>query len=128
MAKLKYVVTVDDGQELTLVNALRNANIEFDQVNDMVAFPQENLLDGIFTGRDLHVLRNGVNEFLEREGMPYRMYEEPDSLPAVTRMALLNFFTLHAWWTKEYDPKLQEVQTAQLNELREQHPDAFVSV
>ena len=127
MPELKYVVTIPEDRESDLSRALHEAGIEFDPVRDMVALPKEHLLDGIFTGRDLGMMRGAVNDHLQRQAAPYRLCREPDSLPAVVRMALLNCFTMHGDWTSEYSPTLRSISGEKLAELRAKYPYAFVA-
>ena len=109
---VKYLITLNIEQVGELRKAMESAGIPFDLTEDMIGMPDDNIMEGIYMGRDAEYLTEKVNEYLEEKGKPERItqpFNEMDiqaqrDLPAGQTYILLG--SLDSDWEKEFIQKI----------------------
>ena len=108
---------------LDQIEVLLNSNgVQFSPVENMVALPKANLLDGIFTGAEAQEAVDKINEYLEGEDRAERLPAGFHNLSPETRHDLLEFITFHVDWENDFSVSLLEVNEGELTKFLQNHP------
>ena len=101
---------------------LRQLNIQFDPVENMVCLPQDRMAEAILTGAEMEEVIGKANEYLEERGNPQKIREEFWVMSPVTRRNLMELLGLSSDW---HDGKLlKEINPQGWERFQERHPEA----
>ena len=101
---------------------LQDQGVEFDQCNNMVCLPRDNLMDSIFTGREGQEALEKVRHHLQDHKVPHNLPTYFYDMTPWQRRDFLEFVTLHVAWDNDFSPDTMEVSQQQLAALLEQFP------
>lgn len=119
-AKFLVDLELDTLEEMTKI--LRQLDVEFDPVENMICLPQDGTREAIFTGQDMDEALEKANAYLQEEEDPQRFREKFWDLPPATRRDLMELLTLSADWEKRMI--LNEIDNRAWETFQEQHPEA----
>ena len=102
--------------------ALRQLNIQFDQVESMVCLPQDRMAEAILTGAEMEEVIGKANEYLDERGDARRFREEFWEMPPATRRDLMELMGLNSDWTD--GRVLNEINPRAWEKFQQQQPEA----
>ena len=118
---IRYIIDLETEQVATVAGLLNGAGVRFDPVESMIAMPQDNIEEGIFTGGDGEWLPETVNSYLDSAGDNRRVAQPFDEMAPLAQRDFLVLATLHCDWHKS---EIQEMDPSAWDTFQTQHPEA----
>ena len=119
---VKYLITLNIEQVGELRKAMESTDIPFDLTEDMIGMPDDNIMEGIYMGRDAEYLTEKVNEYLEEKGKPERITQPFNEMDIQAQRDLLLLGSLDSDWEKEF---IQKISPREWKEFQERHPETI---
>ena len=119
---VKYLITLNIEQVGELRKAMESAGIPFDLTEDMIGMPDDNIMEGIYMGRDAEYLTEKVNEYLEEKGKPERITQPFNEMDIQAQRDLLLLGSLDSDWEKEF---IQKISPREWEKFQEMHPETI---
>ena len=119
---VRYLITLNIEQVGELRKAMESTDIPFDLTEDMIGMPDDNIMKGIYMGRDAEYLTDKVNEYLEEKGKPERITQPFNEMDIQAQRDLLLLGSLDSDWEKEF---IQKISPREWKEFQERHPESI---
>ena len=119
---VKYLITLNIEQVGELRKAMESTDIPFDLTEDIIGMPNDNIMEGIYMGRDAEYLTGKINEYLEEQGKPERITQPFNEMDIQAQRDLLLLGSLHSDWEKEF---IQKIYLQEWKEFQERHPETI---
>ena len=119
----KFVIELDLDTLEETASVLKQMDIEFDAVGNMICVPPEMMGDIIFTGADMDEILTAANEYLSDESDPHRFIDEFSQLTPEIRRDMMALLTSCTDW--EDRKTIYEIQPDAWETFKELHPEAI---
>ena len=121
--KAKFVIELDLDTLEETAGLLKQMDIEFDAVGNMICLPPEMMRDIIFTftGADMDEILTAANEYLSEEGDPHRFMDEFSQLTPEIRRDMMALLTIATDW--EDRKTVYEIEPDAWQTFKELHPE-----
>ena len=105
-----------------ITQAFTNLGLDFDPVNHMTTFTDEQILNGIFTGAEAGRAIDQINDYLDHI-QHYRRINTPfPEMSPVQQHGFLHLINLHSSWTSDYEPRLMDIGENRLENFLTTNP------
>ena len=98
----QFLVKIPPELAQELEDFLQEKQVQFDTLTDMVYISNDNVLDKIFTGREIEETLEAVNSYARQAGQPTHP-REPHEMDLRERQDFLHFINVHTSWGTSYD-------------------------
>ena len=120
--RAKFIIELDLETLDEMTGIFERLDIEFDAVENMVCFPQDEIRQNILTGTDMDQVIANANIHLDERRQSQKLREEFRQMSPETRWDLM---VLLAPSTARYGGKvLSEIDTQAWENFQRQHPEA----